>query len=343
MTASLPQLTKRHLVFWVGLCIVSISVLLSATLGQQSDVPAMSAACGLIWLTAAAVCSVGRLRQPSVETMLLGAAIELVGLLGEVRIVQHVAAATCLVACCRRVSGAMLLAASLAWLPATDFLAGDAAPAVRFAATLVALGAIPLRHRTFDLPARDLLGPVAIVASIVVAGFVLAGTDTSPSHLQNLPERGLLFRSVELPLREVEQTHLADVDVVKRRYAVPSATFDLLAIDGEANRHAVHDPTFCHVGDGWSIVDRQSLPLESGQAALVRYRRGAESTQCVFWFTNGRTQSASPWWYWSAATLRRLTNGQSGAEPVLVVLQPASNQPPDWEQVFRELPALRRF
>ena len=333
----------------VGAVLLAAAGVPLATLASSQVVATpLAAPLATLWI-AAIVASVPSRRCPRLPPLALAAcgALLAAGSIAELRILQHAAAIVCLVSVCRLPAAMLLFLGSLVWLPATAAVFGAWASGLRVFAAACCVAAVAVRHQRVALRDRPAWKPLAI--GVVVVGGVLTasafwlGTPQSTSHLQNLPQQGLLYTSAPLPLSSGESHHLRSVDVVKRRYRVPSATFDLLAIDGSANRHAVHDPTFCHRGDGWEIVSRQSLPLPRGEALWVRYRRGDESTQCVYWFTNAATQTPNTWWFWAAASWRRLTAGRSGCEPVLVVLQPAADVAPDWTLVFRECPALAAY
>ena len=321
----------------VAIALVGLGIVL---LPGQTKTPGLTLPLLLIWLAAVVACWSQR---PSTEAVAVAAACLLVGVVGELRILVELAAALWVLAVCRRPSGSLLLVATIGWLPASDYLFGATAVPVRLATLALLPLAYLVRMRTVRLPARRICGPVLTVAGLVGLAGLTATTGAGPSLLADLPGDGLLYRSRDVPLRTDEAAHLANVEVVKRQYVVPAGQFELLAIDGAGDRHAVHDPTFCHRGAGWIIIDRQTLPLEHGSAAIVRYRRGAESTQCVYWFTNGKSQNPAAWWYWAQATTRRLSGGQLGREPVLVVLQPLEDHPPDWTRVMRELPSLAAF
>lgn len=341
-----PTWESRHkFTLWLALALLAVAVVTIAAWSEQSSQPLLTGPASLLWMTAVGLCAIRRdgSGEPNVEVVLLSLFVGGCGWLGDVRLVQQLAASVVLLAYCRRTAAALLIVATLSWLPATSFLFGAASLPLRVTSLFLAGVALSLRDHSFELPFRRVAGPLLTGGSVLLAAVLFAGERSHESHLVHLPQHGLLFQSVDLPLAEAEAKHLAHVEVVKRRYRLPAGTFDLLAIDGSQDRHAIHDPTYCHRGDGWQIADRRELPLTLGSASWVRYRRGEESTECVFWFTDGTRQSASPWWYWASATLRRLSDGHSGCEPVLVVLQPADESQLDWRQVLRELPALAKF
>ena len=315
-------------------------VLLVAGIAQQTTDPFPTWTALVMWLGTIGLCR----RSPlSGETILLGGAAVGLGLLAELRIGWEIGCVVVLTAAVCRTAGSLLTVASLGFLPAVEYVAGDWETITRVAAISLLPVAWYFRSSSFRLPARGSLGPILTAVGIAGAAMLLTHSPAPSRTLANLPKNGLLFRSEPISLPPGANRHLANVESVRRRYRVPIGQFDLLAIDGRHDRHAVHDPTFCHLGDGWTVRNRRTLPLPGGEAAIIDYSRGSESTQCVFWFTNGRARSKSAWWYWSQTTLRRLSLGQSGSEPVLVVLQPVGRDRLDWQRVMNEFPALASF
>ncbi len=114
-------------------------------------------------------------------------------------------------------------------------------------------------------------------------------------------------------------------------------------VDGSGNRGAVHDPGFCFRGAGWSVVDESEMILPHGTAKRVLLRREKEDMEALYWFSDGQHAHGSAVRYWIDATVRRLTLGTSGAEPVLVLVVPAQRVSGDWSEWLRRWPALTRL
>jgi hypothetical protein len=112
------------------------------------------------------------------------------------------------------------------------------------------------------------------------------------------------------------------------------------AVDGTGNRRAVHDPSFCFRGAGWTIAATDPLRLPHGEGARVTLRRGAEELEAVYWFSDAAQAHASPPRYWWDTTRRRLSFGASGPEPILVLLVPARGARLDWESWLRRWPGV---
>ena len=163
-------------------------------------------------------------------------------------------------------------------------------------------------------------------------------------RLHALPRSGLDFTSRELPLSPAEATVLGKAKVIKRLYQVRDQNVVMIVIDGGTNRHAVHDPVYCFRGAGWTVRARRPFPLEGGSAALLTLARGAgEEQEAMYWISDDQNRYTQPWRYWWETTLRRLTFGHSGPEPVMVLLQPASAGPFDWQRFADDFPVMLNF
>ncbi len=157
--------------------------------------------------------------------------------------------------------------------------------------------------------------------------------------LQSLPASGAAYQSASVAMSTSERAIYGEATAVKRLYRIGTDDLMVLLVDGARNRHGVHDPAYCFRGGGWTIEEKSAYPLQNGEGALYTMRRGQQTTQALSWFTDGRSQWASPVRYWWTATLRRATLGLSGPEPVLVVVQPAEAVP-DWNRLLRLMPEL---
>jgi hypothetical protein len=162
----------------------------------------------------------------------------------------------------------------------------------------------------------------------------------SKARLAELPLNGIGFQGQNLPLNEFEQQFFKGVGVIKRIYTVDNQPFFVTILDGTNNRHIVHDPYYCLKGSGWSLLDESSIKVEKGKANLVDLEKDGVKREAIYWFSNGKENYTSPLRYWWDTTLRRLTLGSSGPEPVLIMVQPLSKEPVDWDKFqksFRDL------
>ncbi len=114
-------------------------------------------------------------------------------------------------------------------------------------------------------------------------------------------------------------------------------------VDGSGNRRAVHDPGYCFRGAGWTVVTETPLLLAHGEAVQVKLRREGAELEAVYWFSDGQSAYASPMRYWRESTLRRLTLGRSGDEPVLILLVPVQGTRVDWPEWLARWPQFDRI
>lgn len=159
-------------------------------------------------------------------------------------------------------------------------------------------------------------------------------------RFEALPLVGTQYGGKDIPLTEFEKSFFYRVNILKRGYNVQGDGIFVVVLDGTDNRHIVHDPYYCFKGSGWDIVSEKSVPIPNGTASLVNIRKGSEEKQAMFWFGNGSVNYDSPLKYWMETTLRRLTLGFSGPEPVLVLVQPVNHQTFDWQELPKQFPSL---
>jgi len=181
---------------------------------------------------------------------------------------------------------------------------------------------------------------VAVIAGVAWQFYPL---EDASDRLDELPLRGLMFASEDVPVSEVEQSIFAGARVVKRYAQVRGQKVVLTIIDGTGNRHAVHDPLFCFRGAGWEVIDSAEFPVEWGEARRVSLARQGESAEALYWFSDGHRAFGSAMEYWGRTTWRRLTLGASGNEPVLVMLTPIDERPIDWNALLAAWPELGAF
>ena len=160
------------------------------------------------------------------------------------------------------------------------------------------------------------------------------------TRLDDLPLVGTQYGGKNIPLTDFEKSFFYDVNILKRIYDVQGHFLFITALDGTDNRHIVHDPYYCFRGSGWDIISEKTVAIPRGTAGLVQIRKGDEEKEALFWFGNGTTNYASPLRYWIQATLRRLSLGLSGPEPVLILVQPINDNYVDWQALPESFPSL---
>lgn len=181
------------------------------------------------------------------------------------------------------------------------------------------------------------LAPWLALAALLLVAFVWSRPlPEAVSRLGQLPPSGAAYQSVEIPLQPAETDFFRGARVVKRLYRLADhSSFVVLGIDGNGNRHAVHDPMFCFRGAGWEKAGSERVALTRGEGKWVRFVKGPEKWEVIYWFTDGQTQHASPLRAWLQSALRRLTRGLSGPEPILVLVQPGETGEIPWTSAGR--------
>ncbi len=163
-------------------------------------------------------------------------------------------------------------------------------------------------------------------------------------RIRSLPLHGNQYSGYDVPLSPSEEDFFKDVNVVKRIYQIGGQSVFLYILDGSHNRHAVHDPTYCFRGSGYEVVSQKPFMLSGGQASLFDLVKGNEKKEALIWFSNGANHFASPFKYWWETTLRRLTLGYSGQEPVLIVIQPLKETDTiNWEDLLEKFPEIQQI
>ncbi|MSU57144.1 MAG: exosortase-associated EpsI family protein [Pedosphaera sp.] len=159
-------------------------------------------------------------------------------------------------------------------------------------------------------------------------------------RVRAFPVSGLTFNGQELTYPEYMRGLFGKATVTKRGYEVGGQRVIVWIVDGTRNRHAVHDPLYCLRGDGWQVVSKNSFPVDGGEAQLIRAQKNGREAESLLWYSDGQVRHASAARYWWQATLRRLTLGRAGHEPVLITVQAVGNAPINWRQLadqFRPL------
>jgi hypothetical protein len=172
---------------------------------------------------------------------------------------------------------------------------------------------------------------LAIMVGSVWQYFPLAGAET---RLVRVPTRGEGFMSCSMPILPEEQKMLGRAVAFRRRYCFINANFAVSVVDATLNRHAAHDPSYCIRGAGWQIVKDEQVAIRGGHARKMSIKRLHQETEILFWFSDGEKRHASFFQYWAQTTLRRLSLGGSGPEPVMIIIQRHGGQPSNWDKFF---------
>jgi hypothetical protein len=190
------------------------------------------------------------------------------------------------------------------------------------------------------IPAKMILWTALSLALALSLVWQFVPLRDASARLNALPLNGLGFQGRDLPLADVEKAIYSPARVLKRIYQVGRQQVIVVAIDGSRNRHAIHDPTFCFRGAGWTIGATRDLPVPGGYVRVLSLTKDNRHIEAVYWLSDGHTRHASALTYWWQTTWRRLTLGHSGAEPILFVLQPVNRESLDWELLLEQFPSL---
>jgi hypothetical protein len=181
---------------------------------------------------------------------------------------------------------------------------------------------------------RFFLGVLCGITAVIALLWPALPMLNSSDRLAEIPLKGSDFYSESLELTAAEKEFLAGASAVQRivrpHRGVPIM---LSVIDGSDNRHAVHDPTYCLVGGGWSIRSQKQMAMPSGMANWISMEKNGTTMEVLWFFDDGKEQFTSPLKYWRRASLRRATRGLSGQEPLLVMLRVPPGEQADWQRV----------
>lgn len=126
----------------------------------------------------------------------------------------------------------------------------------------------------------------------------------------------------------------------KHLYTIKQAAYTLYIIQPQSNRSIIHDPMYCLLGAGWSLVEQVAYPLPKGEAKAVTIASTMNRTSSIlYWFSDGIDQWTSIYQFWLKFMLWRLSFGYMGNKPYYIFLQ-TPGQNPHWEFIEQEFPQL---
>lgn len=190
---------------------------------------------------------------------------------------------------------------------------------------------------------RWLLWIILAVAILLGALWQFYPLTNAKERMDNLPLMGQGYVGEVLPMQDWEQAFFKHVGVLKRVYHVKDRVLFLTALDGTRDRHAVHDPLYCFRGGGWEVVSQKTVSIPGGTAVLIKLKKDDSNEEALYWFSDGTSHYASPYWYWWQTSLRRFTLGTAGPEPILITLQPIDNKPIELQALFENFPDLQKL
>lgn len=277
------------------------------------------------------------------EPGLLGLAlsVSLVGYVGRVNALEHFGLILATAGLMKwRWVNLVWLAAGFSWTPAFGWLILAWRPeqvlTLRIALAACGAGALLIPTNSFATPRFDnrALARWALTVGVTLALAIGAlwrfvPIEGAEQRLLRLPTQGEGFRSWSVPLKDDERKLLGAGIAVRRLYQVDGKQLLVSVVDGTLNRHAVHDPMYCFAGAGYRVVRDEQVAIDGGAARSVRIANQQSESNIMYWFSDGRTRHASILRYWWQTTLRRITFGASGDEPLLVIVQCDDVEAPD--------------
>jgi hypothetical protein len=126
----------------------------------------------------------------------------------------------------------------------------------------------------------------------------------------------------------------------KRIYQIGRQQVAMLVLDGTRQWRGARDPRDCFRRAGWAVTGAESLAMPGGSATVVRLAGRGQTREALYWISDGATRHGSMNWYRWQTVWRRLTGGWSGPAPVLVILQPTSDQNVRWELLLQQFPEI---
>ncbi len=188
---------------------------------------------------------------------------------------------------------------------------------------------------------RTLLWIILCLAIVLGALWQFYPLPDAKNRMDNLPLLGNGYVGEVIPMEEWETQFFKNVGVLKRAYKVKDRSLFLTALDGTRDRHAVHDPLYCFRGAGWEVNSQETVTIPGGTAVLVKLKKGEEQEEALYWFSDGVHHYDSPYRYWWQTSLRRLTLGKSGPEPILITVQPLDKKPINATALFDNFTELQ--
>ena len=187
---------------------------------------------------------------------------------------------------------------------------------------------------------------VALVGVSLVCGLFWdqAELHSAEQRIDELPGRGFGYSIVRMELSGDQKKVYEGVAAWRMMVRAGGQDAVLFVVDGTRNRHAVHHPEFCLRGSGWTVNGSRNLAVtDSLTVRHIDMHQGDLQSDALYWFSDAESAWTSMNRYWMSATMRRVSLGLSGEEPVMIILQPVPGRPVDWKRLFDCCPALAQI
>lgn len=190
-----------------------------------------------------------------------------------------------------------------------------------------------------SLSQRILMGLLLCCASLILL-MEFFELPSAKQRMETLPILGEGFIGQAIGMTQEEEEIFKGAHVMKRFYRVGGQRCFVTVLDGTHNRHIVHDPFYCFIGSGWKLEERIPISVPGGSGQVLRMSKEEQTTEAIYWFSDGQKRYTSMFLYLWQTSLRRLTLGHSGEEPVRVMIAPVDDTPMDWEKMVEEFPEV---
>lgn len=281
-----------------------------------------------------------RKSEAHMPILFLGFFFAIIGWVGDLNFLQHVGLA-CSVGSLliSRYSHIIWLVSAIAWMPAFGWIGShyffEYVIIARIFLVLVGLASLRLPKDYFP-KVKDYRISESVAWGVLAIAFTLGvvsefySLPTAKKRFEAIPREGIAFSSIEIPLTPQETATFGQAQVIKRLYHFGRESYVLTIVDGTRDRHAVHDPLYCFRGSGWEVEKSSELLFSGGKIRLLDLQQNKTKQEAVYWFSDGDTYYNNMVLYWFQTTLRRLTFGYSGQEPLLIIIYPYKHQTTDW-------------
>jgi hypothetical protein len=186
--------------------------------------------------------------------------------------------------------------------------------------------------------AKERFMKTKILIFALIAGAVVWELAPRPAVVEGggPPLKGPGFVGVDQPLSSAEQEILGAARPLKRLYQFGDSGVIMLSVPGDAQPHAIHDPSYCLTGDGWKVIGEDSIDIPGGQGRLMRVQKDDRESEFVYWFSDGERRHSSFRRFWLERMRTHLLRQNTPMR--MVMLQPAHDKSLDWNALLAHFP-----
>jgi hypothetical protein len=160
------------------------------------------------------------------------------------------------------------------------------------------------------------------------------------SRIRCIPARGPGYCSFDIPMERGAPAPYRRAFVLRRCYRMGTSRFMLIVVDGSGGLQPIVDLLRPLAGNGWPIQNGRQARIRGGSCTILRTGKGSPGRETAYWFSDGSTRHGSFLRYLLQYSLRRLSLGRFGREPLLVMIRPADGYPGNPEEIMNQFGAL---